>query len=217
VVAPNTTTTTTVAPTTTTAAPVVYQQIGNGNTLGIVISSPTTTSGAAASTTAAPTTIIGPTTTVASGAAQQPAFSAGGQAVPTTTTVANPTSPNQPDNSVTTTTTDPKEIVVNGPITSVKETNGKKTATFFMTLTNKSPLAVAVRWRTVGGTAKPGFDYVETRGTAVIPVGSQKAAIKVTIIGDSHPAPPETFSIELLSATGAKIGAKGTITIIDND
>jgi hypothetical protein len=47
--------------------------------------------------------------------------------------------------------------------------------------------------------------------------GAKRASIKVTILGDKKPVGPETFTIELVSASGAEVGSNATITIIDND
>jgi Calx-beta domain len=111
----------------------------------------------------------------------------------------------------------PGQIVVDATSAPVTETNGRKVETFYLTLTKTSTKKVSVRWKTVAGTALPPSDYLETKGTAVFAPGSKRAPIKVTIVGDKGKVGPETFTIELVSASGAVIGSNATITIIDND
>jgi Calx-beta domain len=107
--------------------------------------------------------------------------------------------------------------VVDATSASVTETDGRKVETFYLTLTKASAKKVSVRWRTVAGTALPPSDYIETKGTAVFAPGTKRVPIKVAIVGDKGKVGPETFTIEIVSASGAVVGSNATITIIDND
>jgi Calx-beta domain len=111
----------------------------------------------------------------------------------------------------------PGQVVVNATSASVTETNGRKPETFYLTLSKASTKRITVRWKTVAGTALPPSDYIETKGTAVFAPGAKRAPVKVTIVGDKGKVGPETFTIEIVSASGAAIGSNATITIIDND
>jgi Calx-beta domain len=106
---------------------------------------------------------------------------------------------------------------VNAISATVTETDSRKVETFYLTLTKASAKKVSVRWRTLAGTALPPSDYIETKGTAVFAPGTKRVPIKVTVVGDKGKVGLETFTIEIVSATGAVVGSNATITIIDND
>ena len=79
---------------------------------------------------------------------------------------------------------------------------------------------VTVTWTTMAGTATPEEDYRhEIGGRLRIPAGRTEALLQVHTLEDRHVEPPETFTVTLLDATNAKLGADreaiGTIT--DND
>ena len=79
---------------------------------------------------------------------------------------------------------------------------------------------VTVTWTTTAGTATPEEDYRhETGGRLRIPAGRTEAPLRVQTLEDRYVEPPETFTVTLLDATNAKVGANSgaTGTITDND
>jgi Calx-beta domain len=106
---------------------------------------------------------------------------------------------------------------VNAISATVKETNANKPTTFKLRLTKPASGPIEVKWRTVDGSAKAGSDFSAVNGTATFASGAQSANIGVTILGDKRPAKTEEFTIELVSASGAVVGRKATIRILDND
>jgi probable HAF family extracellular repeat protein len=79
--------------------------------------------------------------------------------------------------------------------------------------------AVTVGYRTLGGTASPGEDFVSQQGTLTIPAGATTGTIGVGILGDVLAESPETFSVQLFDpgtnaflVDGLAIG-----TIVDDD
>ena len=79
---------------------------------------------------------------------------------------------------------------------------------------------VTVTWTTTAGTATPEEDYRhETGGRLRIPAGRTEAPLRVQTLEDRYVEPPETFTVTLLDATNAKLGAnsEATGTITDND
>ena len=79
---------------------------------------------------------------------------------------------------------------------------------------------VTVTWTTTAGTATPEEDYRhETGGRLRIPAGRTEAPLRVQTLEDRYVEPPETFTVTLLDATNAKLGANSEAmgTITDND
>ena len=69
------------------------------------------------------------------------------------------------------------------------------------------------------GSATAGADYTAPSPcTGTIAAGSTSSAVNVSIVGDNVIEPNETFTINVLSATGASIGdGQGLVTLIDDD
>jgi hypothetical protein len=102
---------------------------------------------------------------------------------------------------------------------SVTEGNtGTVNATFTLTLSHASAVAVTVHYATADITALAGSDYTATSGEVIIPAGQTSATVTVAVRGDRLPEPTETFAVSLTAATGATIGdGRGIGTILDNE
>jgi len=99
--------------------------------------------------------------------------------------------------------------------TSVREGNsGSTNAVFVVQLSDPSSEVVTVDFFTSDGTAMAGSDYAATNGTLMFPPGVTNASVTVTIYGDTHVEPNETFFLNLSRPTNAALAAsqvKGTI------
>ena len=91
------------------------------------------------------------------------------------------------------------------------------TLSFPVRLSGPSASAVTIDYRTADGSAIGGSDFVDTRGSVTIPAGETTASIDVTVIGDDVIEPDETFSLDLIAASGARRGDDGTGTITNDD
>ena len=92
-------------------------------------------------------------------------------------------------------------------------------ATVQATLSQPSMQPTQFTFRTVAGTAIENTDYTGiASGSGTIPPGALFANISVQTLNDIHLESGETFSIELLTATGATINpsASSTVVTIDN-
>jgi hypothetical protein len=79
---------------------------------------------------------------------------------------------------------------------------------------------VTVKYATVNGTARAGYDYKSKKGTLSWSAGdSSSKKIVVSIINDRRKESGETFRVNLSGITGATLGTNKTATvkIIDND
>jgi hypothetical protein len=73
--------------------------------------------------------------------------------------------------------------------------------------------AISVEWRAFGETATTA-DFVAASGTLTIPAGASGSAIPLEVRADKVVEPVETFSVELLSASGANVADNiGQVTI----
>jgi gliding motility-associated-like protein len=76
---------------------------------------------------------------------------------------------------------------------------------------------------TVGGTAKPGVDYVALSGTATIPAGASSVQVPVIVIDNQQVDRPRTVTLSVTGGEMARVtftaGAlsNATVTISDND
>lgn len=96
----------------------------------------------------------------------------------------------------------------------------QNTARFLIQLDRTPTSNVRVQYRTVDGTATTADrDYSSNSGTITIPAGTDRRIIEVGIRGDSTFEPDETFSLELVEATGASLGSANiaTVTITNDD
>ena len=91
---------------------------------------------------------------------------------------------------------------------------------FTVQLTPKSAQPVTVNWQVVEGTAKLSTDIhaSDSAGTLTFSPGEDAKQITIRILGDTAPEQSETFTVRLVTATNAAIGAQiATGTILDND
>lgn len=75
-----------------------------------------------------------------------------------------------------------------------------------------------VDWRTVDGSAKGTFDYIDAMGTIVFQPGDSVVVVSVPVVGDSLDEPDETLDVRLSSPMDASLADSiGVGTITDND
>ncbi len=92
------------------------------------------------------------------------------------------------------------------------------TARFEVTLTGTSTQTVTVDYRTVGGTAVEGTDYVSADGTLMFTVGTTRQTIDVQTTEDTDDEPDESFTVRLSSPNNATLADdSGSGSIEDDD
>lgn len=99
------------------------------------------------------------------------------------------------------------------------EPDGSSTvpAGFTVTLSKKSQKAVTASYATSPGTATA-TDFLAKSGTLTIPPNTRLATLSVSVKGDDFSEPPESFTLRLSGANGAKIqDGTGQAAIVDND
>ena len=117
----------------------------------------------------------------------------------------------------------PPPVVVSVTGSTIVEGNGgsdpARFATFTVTLSRASGTAVSVAYQTADGSAKSiDNDYRVMSGILTFAAGETTKTIQVPIIGDTKPERDETFSLVLLSATGALLDrTPASATLIDDD
>jgi Calx-beta domain-containing protein len=111
-----------------------------------------------------------------------------------------------------------------GPAISIRDASrtegnyGNSSMNFQVTLNRRSEFAVTVRFTTVDGTAKAGFDYVSISGTLTFPPGTTSLSVTVPVRGDRQREANERFTVKLFSQTNSSIQrSTGTGTIINDD
>jgi outer membrane protein assembly factor BamB len=107
------------------------------------------------------------------------------------------------------------------------EGNATTLVPFTLTLAGPATSTITVNWRTIGGSAQVGFDFVlVTSGTVTFNPGdlSKPLTPTVQIVGDSSPEwsstlqQDEVFFVELFNPIGATIRrGRASVTIIDDD
>ena len=104
-------------------------------------------------------------------------------------------------------------------INDVTVNEGAGTATFTVSLSTASGLAVSVDYATANGTALDGSDYNRASGTLNFAAGETTKTFTVPILDDAIDEQNETFTATLSnpSATATIADATGTATITDND
>lgn len=98
---------------------------------------------------------------------------------------------------------------------SVSEADG--TATFTVSLSAPSGLAVGVEYSTSNGTAIAGVDYDSTSGTLSFNPGETSQVIEVTILDNSVDEANRSFNVALSNASNATIGNGVGAGTIDDD
>ncbi len=87
-----------------------------------------------------------------------------------------------------------------------------------VTLSEPARAPVTLTYRTVGGSATAGSDFVARRGEITIPRGSTSSYVQITISGDTRRESNERFSVKLEPAVGVTLGrATGAVRIHDDD
>ena len=92
------------------------------------------------------------------------------------------------------------------------------TATFEVTLSGESGLPVTVEYLTSDGTAVAGLDYTSGEGTLQFEPGEMTKTIPVETLQDDLAEATETFTVRLLTPSGATLAdGTGTASITDDD
>ena len=73
-----------------------------------------------------------------------------------------------------------------------------------LSLSPPSGQTVTVGYVTADGDAQGGPDYVRTSGAASFPPGATTATVRVPVVSDPFPEPPETFLLQLTNAANAE-------------
>lgn len=95
---------------------------------------------------------------------------------------------------------------------------GSWTATFTVSLSERTGRDVIFHYETTSGTATPGADYTAVAGTETIPAESLTTSVTVPVLGDSLDEAVETFFLDLSDPTNATIvDGQGLGTITDDD
>ncbi|MGD1716728.1 Calx-beta domain-containing protein, partial [Dapis sp. BLCC M172] len=95
---------------------------------------------------------------------------------------------------------------------------GDSTATFTITLDQPSEQEITLNYNTSDSTAIAPDDYTAITDSLTIPAGTTTDTVTVEIIDDNNLEEPETFNLNLNSATNATItDNQGIATINDND
>lgn len=105
-----------------------------------------------------------------------------------------------------------------GDASVVEGNSGTKAATFNVTLSPASSLAVTVSYSTANATAASGSDYQSVSGTLTFDAGQTTQTISVLVNGDRVGEATETFLVNLSQASGAMVGnGQGIGTIVDDE
>ena len=85
---------------------------------------------------------------------------------------------------------------------------------FPVTLSTASTRNVSVGYETRNGSARAGSDYRATSGRLVIPAGSRRGVVRVTVLGDRAKEGNETLT---LAISGKVADALGTGVVLNDD
>jgi urease beta subunit len=95
---------------------------------------------------------------------------------------------------------------------------GTVNATFTVSLSVASDVAVTVHYQTANGSATAGSDYAAASGDVIIAAGQTTKTFTVAVIGDRSAEPSENFVVNLSSPTNAVIAdGQGQGTIVDDE
>ena len=93
-----------------------------------------------------------------------------------------------------------------------------QTLSFAVTLSDAVPVAVAVAYRTIDGSARAGEDYVATTGVLTFAPGSTESTIGVAVNADPRPEHDEQFTLMLSELVNAEFADEQALgTIVDDD
>ncbi len=113
----------------------------------------------------------------------------------------------------------PPEVAIND-VTIREGDEGNRKVAFTISLSRPGVGVVSVSYRSANGTATggPTGDYLPVQGAVTFRRFATSQQVDVTIRGDGANESNETFTVELLKATGATIvDATGTGTVVDDD
>jgi hypothetical protein len=112
---------------------------------------------------------------------------------------------------------DPPSLSINDVRVTEGNAGGTK-AVFTVTLSQSSPQTVTVNYASSAGTASPGTDYVEDKGTLTFASGDLTQSFAIAVNGDTTFEPDETFFVTLSAPLNAVISrGQGTGTIANDD
>jgi hypothetical protein len=113
---------------------------------------------------------------------------------------------------------DPAPSLSIDDVSVIEGNSGTQLATFTVTLSAPSGLAVSVDYTTVDQTAVAPADYTAAFGTLTFNPGVPSQQVSITVIGDTEDEDNETFLVTLSDATNAVIGdGEGIGTILDDE
>jgi hypothetical protein len=105
-----------------------------------------------------------------------------------------------------------------GDVKTIEGDSGRHGVTFHVRLSQPSTKAVTVRWETKGKTATVGRDYLGRHGTLTFNPGQTDRTVTIEVKGDHTREANETFALNLLGATNARIAdGHGIATIVNDD
>ncbi|MBF0627100.1 MAG: DUF4347 domain-containing protein [Magnetococcales bacterium] len=110
-------------------------------------------------------------------------------------------------------------LTLSGPATINEGNSGSSNATYTVALSSAVSSAVTVIYSTVEGTATGGIDFSSTGNLLTIAAGRTSATFTVPVLGDTMAENRESFTVSLLSPSGATLGTTTTVTtaIVDDD
>jgi len=96
--------------------------------------------------------------------------------------------------------------------------SGTGTWSVYVKLSSDFSNTVTIDYRTAGGTATPGVDYISTSGKLTFAPHQTSAYFTLTIVNDSECEATESIGVELSNATGAVLDLHpGEIAVTDDD
>ena len=100
---------------------------------------------------------------------------------------------------------------------SIEEGNEDRAFFASIRLSDRADATVSVEVETVDGSAVAGEDYVGFSGTIEFAAGTVQENIRLELIGDDESELDETFTLRIVSATGADLGVAEVDVTIEND
>jgi hypothetical protein len=114
---------------------------------------------------------------------------------------------------------DDEPLISINDVTVTEGNTGSVNATFTVTLSAASDVAVTVHYATANGTAIAGSDYQAKNGTLTFAPGVKTMTISIVVYGDKVKEADETFFVNLSGASSNSLisVAQGIGTILDDD
>jgi hypothetical protein len=112
----------------------------------------------------------------------------------------------------------PVPLVSIGDATITEGNSGNTDATFTVSLSVPTTVAVSLNYATAGNTAAEGIDYASAAGAISFLPGETTKTVSVPVVGDTLDENDESFSVALGGVVGGTIGdGTGMGTIVDDD